>query len=104
MALRRILDAVAQGGPDTHYLTPVPLNGSVAAGNAAPFCPVDARLSVAPNAPTVETVNVTTKSQLLVTFSDSATRPNTTPTPQVLLLASTVNLARPVPAPTAVRS
>jgi hypothetical protein len=75
MALRRILDAVAQGGPDTHYLTPVPLNGSVAAGNAAPFCPVDARLSVAPNAPTVETVNVTTKSQLLVTFSDSATRP-----------------------------
>ena len=84
--------------------TPVPLSGSVAAGSAVRFCPVDARLSVAPNAPILETVNVTTKSQLLVTSSDSPTRPSATPTPQVLLLVSTVNLIVPVPVSTAARS
>ena len=41
-------------GDQASGATPVPLNGSVAAGSAAPFFPVDARLSVAPNAPIVE--------------------------------------------------
>ena len=83
---------------------PVPLNGSVATGSAVPAASVDGRLNVAPNAPTVETVNVTTKSQLLVNFLDSPTRPNKTPTPQVLSLASTVNLMVPAPVPLVVRS